>query len=156
MGGTSCVRRSLLLMMILNIVVLVVQANDPSTPSLSPSLPPSSVLIVPDHFPSPSQQDHTPDWHDCSLKLIGLCDKITSLKVLIKLGWGWGMFKGCVHLIQKLLCKLPSDISYDCVVNRVRFPSKAVGFGMKFLYIPLSPSPSLSFHGICKYICVYA
>jgi hypothetical protein len=135
MGGTSCVRRSVLLMIILN-TAIVVQADDPP----APSLPPSSVLIVPDHFPSPSQQDHTLDWHDCSLKLIGLCDKITSVKVLIKLGWGWGMFQGCVHLIQKLLCKFPSDISYDCVVNRVRFPSKAVGFGMKFLYRPLSLS----------------
>ncbi|XP_062176425.1 uncharacterized protein LOC133881504 [Alnus glutinosa] len=124
MGGTLCVRRSVLLMMILNIVVLVVQADDPPTLSL----PPSSILTVPDHFPSPSQQDHTPDWHDRSLKLIRLCDKITSPKVLTKLGWGWGMFKGCVLLLHKLLCKFPSDISYDCVVNPVRFPSKAVAF----------------------------
>jgi hypothetical protein len=34
MDGTACVRRSvLLIMMILNIVVLVVQANDPPAPS---------------------------------------------------------------------------------------------------------------------------
>jgi hypothetical protein len=142
MGGT-CVRRSLLLTMILNIVVLVVQADDPPASSL---LPPSSVLTVP-HFPSPySQQDHTHDWKDCFFKWLRHCIKNTSPpKVLRKKRWGWGMYRGCAHLIKKL-CKVPSDldhIAYRCAVNRFRFPSKAVGFGMKSLYIP---SLSLSFH----------
>jgi len=148
MGGTACVRRSvLLIMMILNIVVLVVQANDPPAPS--PSLPlPSSVLTVPGHFPSPcSQQDHTNrNWYDCWLKWMVRCEKITSHpKVLIKLRWGRGtMYKGCVHLIKKL-CKVPSDRS---AVNRVRFPTKARWFWYEILiYIP-SFSLSHSFHFI--------
>jgi hypothetical protein len=156
------VRRSLLLTMILNIVVLVVQADDPPASSL---LPPSSVLTVP-HFPSPySQQDHTRDWKDCFFKWLGHCIKNTSPpKVLRKKRWGWGMYRGCAHLIKKF-CKVPSDldhIAYRCAVNRFRFPSKAVGFGMKSLYIPtlsLSLSLSLSFisfHGICKYTAVHA
>jgi hypothetical protein len=152
MGGT-CVRRSVLLMMIMNIVVLVVQADDPPAPSL---LPPSSVLTVP-HFPSPySQQDRTHDWNDCFFKWLGHCIIITSPpKVLRKITLGWGMYRGCVHLIKKF-CKVPSGldhIAYRCAVNRLRFPSKAVGFGMKFLYIP-SLSLSLS-HFISWYMQVH-
>jgi hypothetical protein len=71
--------------------------------------------------------------------------------VLIKLGWGWGMYKGCVHLILKLLCKFSSyHNAYRYVVNRVRFSSKAVSFGMKLFYIPLSLS-----HFISWYMQVY-
>jgi hypothetical protein len=129
MGGT-CVRRNVLLMIIMNIVVLVVQADDPPAPSLPR---PSSVFTVP-HFPSPySQQDHTHDSYDCWHKWIVRCDKITRRpKVLTKIKWGQRMFKGCVHLVKKI-CKIPSDhIAYHSAVNCVRFPSKAVGFGMKF------------------------
>jgi hypothetical protein len=125
---------------------------------LTPTLPIRAFGSIPAISPSfvLPQQDHIPDWHDWCLKLIGLYNKITSLKVLIKLGWGWGMYKGCVHLILKLLCKFSSyHNAYRYVVNRVRFSSKAVSFGMKFLYIPLSLS-LISCHGICKYMLIDA
>jgi hypothetical protein len=109
MGGTSCVRKSvLLIMMILNIVVLVVQADDPPAPSLPP---PSSGVTVP-HFPSSySQQDHFPEWYDCYHKWLVRCNKIKKPKVLRKIRLGWGMYRGCLHLIKKL-CKVPSDLDH--------------------------------------------